>query len=135
MSKPSRIRFSIFGLAPLLACLPFRCHSQTGWRRLPLPLYGKESFQVLRLEHPLKRRVFCLKSALRPERRGEQGQDEAEQRDHSAPTRLINMEQVFGTHNHLLTLLIVIMGGPQRMIATRRCSPRTSSEAANEITK
>jgi hypothetical protein len=32
-----------------------------------------------------KRRVFCLKSALRPERRGEQGQDEAEQRDHSAP--------------------------------------------------
>jgi hypothetical protein len=48
---------------------------------------------------------------------------------------LINMEQVFGTHNHLLTLLIVIMGGPQRMIATRRCSPRTSSEAANEITK
>jgi hypothetical protein len=33
-----------------------------------------------------ERRVFCLKSALRPERRGEQGQDEAEQRDHSAPT-------------------------------------------------
>jgi hypothetical protein len=32
-----------------------------------------------------ERRVFCLKSALRPERRGEQGQDEAEQRDHSAP--------------------------------------------------
>jgi len=29
-----------------------------------------------------ERRVFCLKSALRPERRGEQGQDEAEQRDH-----------------------------------------------------
>jgi hypothetical protein len=26
-------------------------------------------------------------------------------------------------------------GRPQRMIATRRCSPRTSSEAANEITK
>jgi hypothetical protein len=48
---------------------------------------------------------------------------------------LINLEQVFSTHNHLLTLLIVIMGGPQRMIATRRCSPRTSSEAANEITK
>jgi hypothetical protein len=33
-----------------------------------------------------ERRVFCLKSALRPERRGEQGQDEAGQRDHSAPT-------------------------------------------------
>ncbi len=27
-------------------------------------------------------RVLCLKSALRPERRGEQGQEEAEQRDH-----------------------------------------------------
>jgi hypothetical protein len=68
-----------------------------------------------------KRRVFCLKSALRPERRGEQGQDEAEQRDHSAPTLgdSLNMEQGFGTHKHLLTLLIVIMGGPQRMIATR----------------
>ena len=36
---------------------------------------------------------------------------------------------------HLLTLLSVIMGRPQRMIATRRCSRRTSSEAANEITK
>jgi hypothetical protein len=29
-----------------------------------------------------ERRVLCLKSALRLERRGEQGQEEAEQRDH-----------------------------------------------------
>src|SRR6266481_10031913 len=29
-----------------------------------------------------ERRVLCLKSALRPERQGEQGQEEAEQRDH-----------------------------------------------------
>ena len=36
---------------------------------------------------------------------------------------------------HLLTLLSVIMGRPQRMIATRRCSRRTSCEAANEIAK
>jgi hypothetical protein len=35
----------------------------------------------------------------------------------------------------LLTLLTVIMGGPQRMIATRLCRRRTSSEATNEITK
>ena len=29
-----------------------------------------------------ERRVLCLKSALRLEQRGEQGQEEAEQRDH-----------------------------------------------------
>ena len=37
--------------------------------------------------------------------------------------------------NHLLTLLSVIMGRPQRMIATRLCSRRTRSEATNEIAK
>jgi hypothetical protein len=33
-----------------------------------------------------ERSVLCLKSALRPERRDQQGQQEAEQRDHPAPT-------------------------------------------------
>ena len=50
-----------------------------------------------------------------------------------------SVEQSFSTWKsvpyHLLTFSIVIMGHPQRMIATRRCSRRTSSEAANEITK
>jgi hypothetical protein len=45
------------------------------------------------------------------------------------------MIRAFGAHYHLLTLLSVIMGSPQRMIATRRCSRRTSCEAANEIAK
>jgi hypothetical protein len=34
MSKSSRIWLSIFAKAPPLACLPFRCHSQTEWLRL-----------------------------------------------------------------------------------------------------
>ena len=35
---------------------------------------------------------------------------------------------------HLLTLLMVIMG-PQRMMATRCCSRRTQNDAASEMTK
>src|SRR4029453_13154565 len=49
-----------------------------------------------------------------------------------------SVEQSFSTWKslyHLLTFSRVIMGHPQRMIATRRCSRRTSSEAANEIAK
>jgi hypothetical protein len=51
MSKFSQIWFSIFAIAPPLASLPFRCHSQTGWQRLArLDVW---SFQVHRLDHPL----------------------------------------------------------------------------------
>jgi len=53
MSKSSRICFSIFGIVLPRASLPFRCHWQIGWLRLRFLLYGKDAFQVLRLDYPL----------------------------------------------------------------------------------
>jgi hypothetical protein len=48
-------------------------------------------------------RVLCLKSALRLERRGEQGHEEAEQRSSPLTFRrfghAINTDEVFGTHS------------------------------------
>src|SRR5262249_24402543 len=41
MSKSSRVCFSIFGIVLPRACLPFRCHWQIGWLRLPLPVVRK----------------------------------------------------------------------------------------------
>jgi hypothetical protein len=49
-----------------------------------------------------ERHVLCLKSALRLEWRDQEGQEEAEQRDHRRDVRrfayLINTDEVFGTH-------------------------------------
>ena len=57
-----------------------------------------------------ERHVLCLKSALRLERRDQQGQEEAEQRNHRAAdvrrfSHLINTDEVFGTYSghNLLT--------------------------------
>jgi hypothetical protein len=52
-----------------------------------------------------ERQVLCLKSALRLERRDQEGQEEAEQRNHRAAdvrrfAYLINTDEVFGTHSH-----------------------------------
>src|SRR5881392_2925787 len=49
-----------------------------------------------------ERRVLCLKSALRLERRGEQGEEEAEQRDYRVRRfgPVINKDEVFGTHRY-----------------------------------
>src|SRR5262245_59740937 len=47
-------------------------------------------------------------------------------------------EQFFSTCTlpyHLLTFLIVIMGGAQRMMAMRCCRRRTPYDAASEMTK
>jgi hypothetical protein len=49
-----------------------------------------------------ERHVFCLKSALRLEWRGKEGQEEAEQHNHSAAdvrrfSYLINTDDLFGT--------------------------------------
>ena len=41
MSKSSRTCFSIFGIVLARASLPFRCHWQIGWLRLPLPVVRK----------------------------------------------------------------------------------------------
>ena len=53
-----------------------------------------------------ERSVLCLKSALRLERRGEQGQEEAEQAIIAADVRrfghVINTDGVLGTHNQLV---------------------------------
>jgi hypothetical protein len=57
MSKSSRIWLSIFAKAPPLACLPFRlpfrCLRKQNGCVYHFSLYGKDSFQVLRLDHPL----------------------------------------------------------------------------------
>jgi hypothetical protein len=54
-------------------------------------------------------RILCLKSALRLEWRGEQGQEEAEQRDHRVGvrrfSRVIKKDEVFGTHSRLSIVL------------------------------
>jgi len=99
MSKSSRIWLSIFAKAPPLACLPFRCHSQTEWLVYRFSLYGKDSFQVLRLDHPLAlalkhdeldRRGHLMKAAEEP--------DEKDDRDRYAD----QPEQKTSTHNSLL---------------------------------
>ena len=71
----------------------------------PIPIRELDTTAHLPLQHDQlmsERGVLCLKSALRLERRGEQGQEEAEQRDHRADVRqfshLINTDRVFGTH-------------------------------------
>jgi hypothetical protein len=74
--KSSRIWLSIFAKAPPLACLPFRCHSQPDGCLYRFTLYGKDSFQVLRLDHPLAlalkhdeldRRGHLMKAAEEPD--------------------------------------------------------------------
>src|SRR6266567_3260281 len=62
-------------------------------------------------------RVLCLKSALRLERRGEQGEEEAEQRDYRVRRfgPVINQDEVFGTHsghsNHRMAYKAPLVSG------------------------
>ena len=50
---------------------------------IPVPDVGATTRLPLQHDQLMsERRVLCLKSALRLEQRGEQGQEEAEQRDH-----------------------------------------------------
>src|SRR5439155_14914139 len=61
--------------------------------------------------------VLCLKSALRLERRGEQGEEEAEQRDYRVRRfgPVINQDEVFGTHsghsNHRMAYKAPLVSG------------------------
>src|SRR5439155_18980595 len=70
-------------------------------------------------------RVLCLKSALRLEWRGEQGQEEAEQRPSPLTFRrfgpAINTDEVFGTHR-----------GTRNISGTRQCRSWWADELRGE---